>query len=411
MQGSGFAFFAPADEEDLLADLYEQTVRLTIESPGPLLLLVRRRTPPRLHARDDGDVRTFGVHCNLLPIVLKLAKTSASTGLVFTVVEEVLSGKLQVSGIKVFQQGDSLASERAASSKKISWIIPHKGNIDALKVCLTHLSATSQFHCCEVLVGFDEAITQKHENLMAAFPQVRFWSTSSPGRGPYALRNAMIKVASGEILAFQDSDDVPTLDRLDCQVRNLNFTADGLVGGHEIRVDRLLRRVSAVRYPLDATSALKQCPGHVQLFPCSIVSRRSFERAGGLGTNLAHSLDTQFQLRAFFSERLINVDAFIYVKTAHNDSLKRDRIAGLDSYVRAKLWAEWQRHFSDVRMSSLSLDNSRLAPLHSAASNLVALTDEPSSLCPTLRAPIKNDGRSTATWCSAFRAGRECETT
>jgi hypothetical protein len=334
--------------------------------------LVRRRTPPTLHARDDGDVRTFGIPGDLLPAVLTLARTSASSGLVYSVLEEVLNGKLRVSGVQVLQQG-GLLTRRIVSSRKLSWIIPHKGNIDLLRVCLTHVRATSQLHSCEVLVGFDEAITRKHEELMAAFPHVRFWSTSSPGRGPYVLRNALITVATGDIFVFQDSDDVSTLDRLSCQLGTVTAKPDAIVGGHEIRVDQILRRVSAVRYPLDATFALEQYRGHVQLFPCSMISRKSLEQAGGLSTNLPHSLDTQFQLRAFFFQPLVNVDEFVYLKTAHNGSLKRNSVTGLESYVRAKLWADWQRHFSNVRKSSLRLENSLLAPAHSSASNLSEL--------------------------------------
>jgi hypothetical protein len=366
-----FAFLAPADEEDLVASLCEQNICFSVE-PRPLLLLVRRRAPPILHVRDDGDVRAFAISCALLPMVLNLARTSASANLVYSVVEKALSGKLEVSGIKVLQQGGFL-TRPIVSSRKISWIIPHKGNVDRLRVCLTNVRVASRLHCCEVLVGFDEAINEKHEEVMAAFPQVRFWSTCSPGRGPYVLRNAMIQVSTGEILAFQDSDDISTLNRLNCQLGTLIAKPDALIGGHEIRVDQILRRVSAVRYPLDASSALEQYLGHVQLFPCSMISRGSLEYAGGLSTNLSHSLDTQFQLRAFFSQPLVNVDEFIYVKTAHDQSLKRDSVIGLESYVRAKLWAEWQKHFSDVRTSSLRLEDSLLAPAHGVVANLIEL--------------------------------------
>jgi glycosyltransferase involved in cell wall biosynthesis len=115
----------------------------------------------------------------------------------------------------------------------VSVIIPVYNDLDRLKICLEQLEKqTYPAERYEIIV-VDNASDNPVEPAMQPFPHVRVVHEANPG--PDIARNAGLAVASGEILAFTDSDCIPYVDWLEKGVENLQQHPDcGLVGG---RVD------------------------------------------------------------------------------------------------------------------------------------------------------------------------------
>ncbi|PSN20054.1 glycosyl transferase family 2 [filamentous cyanobacterium CCP5] len=111
-----------------------------------------------------------------------------------------------------------------------SVIIPVYNDAERLKLCLEALAKQSypdnQF---EILV-VDNASTEDIKSVAEAFPQVVLIHESQPGS--YAARNRGIAAAEGQILAFTDSDCIPSSGWLENGVRQfLNIPNCGIVAG------------------------------------------------------------------------------------------------------------------------------------------------------------------------------------
>ncbi|MEI9928879.1 MAG: hypothetical protein WDN44_15850 [Sphingomonas sp.] len=107
-----------------------------------------------------------------------------------------------------------------------------------------------------------------------------------------------------------------------------------IVGCHELRCDELTRTVEAIRFPLDANRALAIAPGAAQLVATTVTRTDCFRRTGGFSTIRTFGADRQFQLRAHWSARMLNVDEFLYVRRLREGSLTTAAATGMQSQVR-----------------------------------------------------------------------------
>ncbi|MBD2340539.1 glycosyltransferase family 2 protein [Calothrix sp. FACHB-156] len=120
--------------------------------------------------------------------------------------------------------------EQSEDSKFVSVIIPVFNDTERLKICLLALQQqTYPKNLYEVIV-VDNASNESIEDAASEFEQVKPTYEACPGS--YAARNKGISQAKGEILAFTDSDCIPSPDWIEKGVKNLLNTPNcGLVAG------------------------------------------------------------------------------------------------------------------------------------------------------------------------------------
>lgn len=111
-----------------------------------------------------------------------------------------------------------------------SVIIPVFNDSKRLIICLESLERqTYPKHLYEIIV-VDNASEEDIKSVTVKFPQVKFCHESQPGS--YAARNRGISVAKGEIIAFTDSDCIPSSDWIEQGVKTiLSIPNCGLVVG------------------------------------------------------------------------------------------------------------------------------------------------------------------------------------
>jgi GT2 family glycosyltransferase len=107
-------------------------------------------------------------------------------------------------------------------------IVPHYNQKDLLVKCLHSLQAQQQAPDYEVIVA-DNATPGGIDDIIVMFPDVRFVTATERGAAP--ARNAALEVASGEIIAFTDSDCVADPYWLKHGVEALEQDIGDIIGG------------------------------------------------------------------------------------------------------------------------------------------------------------------------------------
>ncbi len=134
---------------------------------------------------------------------------------------------------------------------RVSAIVPVRNGARHVGRCLAALLAqTWPADRLEILV-VDDASTDATRERVRAHPVQLI--AQPEARGPYAARNAALRVAAGDVLAFTDSDCTPAKDWLERGVAALARDGADLAAGH---VRFALSRRSAAAEVLDAITNL-----------------------------------------------------------------------------------------------------------------------------------------------------------
>ena len=238
-------------------------------------------------------------------------------------------------------------------------IMAHRGRRRHLNAALRQV-ATNGTGCVRTCVGLDVENLEDYEPLFQNHPSVEFAAFQPAPLGPYVIRQYLAESAAEPLLIFHDSDDISCSDRFPRQHAELLRHGCDFVGCHELRVDEVLERVTAFRFPLDVTGALREMPGHALLHGTGMIWRDSFFRAGGLSTDQRVANDTQFLFRAYFKLRIRNADAFLYLRRRHPDSLTEHPRTGIAVPLRAQLDNAWRADFHEIKKRRVVLENSSL---------------------------------------------------
>jgi glycosyltransferase involved in cell wall biosynthesis len=112
----------------------------------------------------------------------------------------------------------------------VSAIIPVLNNYKCLEICLRALERQTYPKSLYEIIVVDNGSVENIETLVNQFAQASFTDEAQPGS--YAARNKGISIASGEVIAFTDSDCIPTPTWLEAGVRHLlSVPKCGLVAG------------------------------------------------------------------------------------------------------------------------------------------------------------------------------------
>jgi hypothetical protein len=210
-------------------------------------------------------------------------------------------------------------------------LVPHYACERWLGRCLAAL--TGQTRPPEAIAVLDDASPEPPRDVVAAFPGVTLLRARENG-GPFRTVQTAIAATDYDAYLFQDADDWSTEDRLALLLEAAERTGAELVGTQEMRFDHPAGAVSAFLYPPEASQALIASPMHGVLHPSTIVSRDLVGRAGGFAGGMRYGGDYEFQLRACFAGRMVNIDRFGYFRRSRPESLSRSPETGRDSAPR-----------------------------------------------------------------------------
>ncbi|MGK0364317.1 MAG: hypothetical protein ACI85O_001374 [Saprospiraceae bacterium] len=238
-------------------------------------------------------------------------------------------------------------------------IMPHRGNTDDLETALWYLEK-QKIKPKKVSVCFDENVTERHFEIADENQNVRFFVNYPAGVGPYPSRDVLARTTAEEVILFHDSDDVSTSDRTSTLMQFLNDENLDAAGSHELRIDKIEKKITAVRYPLKVIDAIGKEGKFSIFFPTTAIKTTAYLKTGGLSTVRKHSSDSQFYKRAYFFLNMENVDEFLYIRVKRENSLTTEKATALGSPIRERLREQWENDFIRVQNQNINLLDSTL---------------------------------------------------
>ncbi len=284
-----------------------------------------------------------------------------STGLCYHFMLKALGDKDGLEQIIAHQIGhpNTPTFEDFKQTESAEVIIPHRGDSDDLEVALWYLKK-QKVQPQKVSVCFDESVTERHFDMADKNQVVRFFVNFPSGVGPYPSRDVLARTTKEDVILFHDSDDISTFDRTATLINFLNKNNLDAVGSHELRIDKIEKKIVAVRFPINVTDKAKNNGQHSVFFPTTAIKKSAYLKAGGLSTVRKHSSDSQFYKRAYFFLNIKNVDEFLYIRVKRENSLTTGKSTALSSPVRKRLKTQWRTDFLKVKNSNISLLESTL---------------------------------------------------
>lgn len=177
----------------------------------------------------------------------------------------------------------------------VSVIVPVHNGERSLPALLAALMAQTYPHL-EILI-VDNNSTDGSAELLKAQPAIKYIREEKPGS--YAARNAALKVAQGDILAFTDDDCIPEPDWVSEGVHSLSTGEFQLAGG---AIQFYFSDRPSVAECLDGCQFLNQVDyvnwGKFAVTANLFVCRQVFEKTGPFDDGLFSSGDSEFGRRA-----------------------------------------------------------------------------------------------------------------
>lgn len=339
-------------------------LKLVLTAQSTLVILVPREAAPTdVDVTSDPDVSSLLCTPGMLKQLIALRPDLSPRDACYELLEAILNGDISdVDHIFVRQIPDTSSGPITAicSDGPTALLMAHRGRRRHLRIALRYLLRCRGVPL-RIRVGLDIDTPAAYDNLIQEHPEVDFFRASPSPAGPFVIRQDLATRSPEPLLAFQDSDDLSCTDRFASLSDEMSSTHCDMIGSHELRVDESRRTVTAVRFPLDVSAALKTGPCHALLHATLMITRSAFFSAGGLSTDQIFASDTQFLLRAFFYLKIRNVDKFLYIRRRHRDSLTAAPATAFGSPLRSRLGRQWSADFEKVKCGELKLEDSSLS--------------------------------------------------
>lgn len=352
---------------DSFGDLFDLVLRRNKQ----LILLTPYLTPPLRDRRQDGSISSFICSYELFVFCIKDATFNDLEHLCFQILSLAMTPGFEVDELLIRQLPLHHTKEKK-SRKKLSsplfdatLLIPHRGDLDFAKTCIhyVHKNQTQPKH---IAFCFDESISEEHVKIIQRHQNIAFFHTQPTHSGPFIPRQHICLNAQSDYIIFQDTDDVPTTDRIQSFQKFVSKNPVDLVGSHEVRLDEFNQKVVVVRYPLDPYYALSvNKDAYVLCQSHSMVSKNTVVKSGGFSTKRKFGYGPQFVLRFYFySRKIANIDEFLYVRRKHSGSLTTAEETAAGSPYRQKFIDSWINDFTKIKEGKLRIEDSSLAVEH-----------------------------------------------
>jgi hypothetical protein len=331
--------------------------------PDPMMsFCIPYRSTPDNDARNDGMINSFVCTPDVFADALRRFEgRGGQASLCYSAAVAAFNQK-QAASFHVVSDRRSESSSLPIRRDAVAVVIPHRGELQRLESCLR--ISTSALHGGQFFVAFDEVVNASHMRMVEAFPNVTFFSTCPQHVGPYVLRQFLAEYSEAEFILFQDSDDASCETRLEVQHDLAVSSGADIVGCHQIFVDEIKGNVQARRFPVDVNAALNCGAVQAQLHPTTLVRRKALLQAGGFSTRRRFGSDREFLFRAHFSSRIVNCDAFLYVRFRREGSLTTSPKTAMGTRFRRLLGGIWLKEFAAVRNGQKSVVESGIRVRH-----------------------------------------------
>ncbi|MDE2416588.1 MAG: glycosyltransferase family 2 protein [Burkholderiales bacterium] len=192
-----------------------------------------------------------------------------------------------------------------------------------LQEALTSISGQSfaDFELIVVDDGSNDGSTQILRAFAATEPRMRLIVREN--RGLISTRNELLQAANGELIAWMDSDDYSSTNRLALQVARFDAEPDLVcLGGFAQCIDPNGEYLNVERYPLEHQEILaEQQKGGAMRFPTTMMRRDAALRAGGFREPFRIGEDFDLFLRLSEAGQMANLPGVIYFYRQHLSSV------------------------------------------------------------------------------------------
>jgi len=226
----------------------------------------------------------------------------------------------------------------------VSVILPTFNRARTLPRAIT--SVLSQSYSNLELLIIDDGGSDNTAEIVAAIgdPRIRYVVMEKNG-GASSARNAGLRLATGQFIAFQDSDDEWLAGKLERQVRAAQEAGEaavtvfhpkilygrdeaGLYGPHRVCLLPIIE---------DQAEATIKKLIHLQNLISTqtlLITREAFERAGFFDVHLVNSEDWAFGIELFYNSKVVFIDEPLVISYLQNDSISMLRRRGAKAQVR-----------------------------------------------------------------------------
>ncbi len=342
----------------------EKIFDLYFSLQNPFILLVPTKQPPKLKTRfNDGKVKLILTNftSEIESLVENIRPDTNLIKLCFNITKYVVDNKT-IDSLIIRQFDDLELAEYNGPDKDKRLILPHKGNLDYLDTCLDFLIKNNN-KSTEICACFDEEITNQHTELIDRYnSQVNFYKLNPHSVGPYVSRQLLAESSDTTFLTFQDSDDIPTFDRLDTVSEYINQNPDvDWFGCQSIRLNEFTEAIDILRYPIDVSEALNKSDDYCLLLPSSTIKKEKFVEVGGFSTVRKMATDRQFLYLSHIKKlNMKNIDKYLYLRRRRKHSLTMSADTGFGSDERSRLQELWKSDFDKVKKQKINLNQSSL---------------------------------------------------
>jgi glycosyltransferase involved in cell wall biosynthesis len=235
-------------------------------------------------------------------------------------------------------------------SKLVSVILPTYNRGRSLAASMQ--SVLKQSHHNLELIVVDDGSSDNTPQIVAASgdPRVRY-TAHAVRKGAAAARNTGLRVAAGEFVAFQDSDDVWRQDKLSAQVAALERTgADVSVCSHRLLGPRRVTELVRTDGVMSKNDVIARLLKGASISTPTIVARTDALRdVGGFDDVLDSRQDFELCLRLALRHRFVFVSRTLVDMHVSSDSISGNavRFAAATEHIVGKHAALLQQHRRD----------------------------------------------------------------
>lgn len=193
----------------------------------------------------------------------------------------------------------------------------------------------------ELLIA-DDASKDNTRQIVNSYTDVRIKTFhNNTNQGYLKTCNKLFEKATGEYIAFQDADDLSTLDRFELQLQVLQaYPSLGAVGCNQTAIDTENNEMFCSHYPLKHEDILRDIPEYFPVIPNSyLFTRKVYNTVGGYNEYFDRMGAEDYYWTYLIMEKfgLVNIQKPLYYYRYNPNSITGDRSDNLNKKFSFRL--------------------------------------------------------------------------